>query len=59
MKKKVKEITEICLIAFIGFMVMMLITFCYFFIRVSYFPQESIYPDVSIEEQIRNEKMLF
>ena len=59
MKKKIREITELSMAIFVGFITIMVIVFIFFYIRVSYFPLESLNPDLSIEEQIRKEQMLF
>ncbi len=59
MKKKIREITELCMAVFVGFITIMVIIFIFFYIHVAYFPLESFNPDLSIEEQIRKEQMLF
>lgn len=59
MKKKIREITEFSMAVFVGFIAIMVIMFIFFYIHVTYFPLESFNPDLSIEEQIRKEQMLF
>lgn len=59
MKKKISGIIELSMAILAGFITIMVVMFIFFYIRVSYFPLESLNPDLSIEEQIRKEQMLF